>query len=81
MVRVYVGMGHQAGIRPGDLVGAITNAAKVHSKALGDIEILDRFSLIEVPESMAPTIIDRLGRARIKGQRVPVRLFREERDI
>lgn len=81
MVRVYVGTGHQAGIRPGDLVGAITNEAKIHSKVLGDIEILDRFSLIEVPEAMAPKIIDRLGRARIKGHRVPVRLFREERDI
>jgi ATP-dependent RNA helicase DeaD len=80
MVRVYVGTGHQAGIRPGDLVGAIANEAKVHSKILGDIEILDRFSLIEVPEAMAPKIIDRLGRARIKGHRVPVRLFREERD-
>ncbi|MCP9439257.1 MAG: DEAD/DEAH box helicase [Nitrospira sp.] len=81
MARIYVGTGHQAGIRPGDLVGALTNEAKVHSKVLGDIEIFDRFSLVEVPAAMVPKIIDRLGRGRIKGHRVPVRLFREERDV
>jgi ATP-dependent RNA helicase DeaD len=77
MVRVHVGAGHEAGIRPGDLVGAIANEAKVNPKVLGSIEILERFSLVEVPEPMAPTIIDVLRRVRLKGQRIPVRLFRE----
>ena len=37
--------------KPGDLVGAIANEAKLNSKSLGGIEILDRFSLVEVPEA------------------------------
>ena len=77
MARVYVGAGHEAGIRPGDLVGAIANEAKVHSNVIGSIEIEDRFSIVDVPESLAARIIDLLGRARIKGRRVPVRLFRQ----
>ena len=77
MARIYIGAGWSAGITPGDLVGAIANEARVNSKALGGIEILDRFSLVEVPEAMASKIIDVLGRARIKGQKVVVRLFRE----
>jgi ATP-dependent RNA helicase DeaD len=77
MARVYVGAGHEAGIRPGDLVGAIANEAKVHSNVIGSIEIEDRFSIVDVPESLAARIIDLLGRARIKGRRVPVRLFRD----
>jgi len=77
MARVYVGAGWSAGIRTGDLVGAIANEAKVNSNVLGGIEVLDRFSLVEVPEALVQKIIDVLGRARIKGQKVPVRLFRE----
>jgi ATP-dependent RNA helicase DeaD len=77
MARVYIGAGWSAGIRPGDLVGAIANEAKINSNALGGIEVLDRFSLVEVPEAMASKIIDVLGRTRIKGQKVVVRLFRE----
>jgi ATP-dependent RNA helicase DeaD len=77
MVRVYIGAGWSAGIRTGDLVGAIANEAKINSKILGGIEVLDRFSLVEVPEAMAARIIDVLGRTRIKGQKVVVRLFRE----
>ena len=77
MARVYIGAGREAGIRPGDLVGAIANEAKVRSSVIGAIEIEDRFSLVDVPESMAHIIIDVLGRAWIKGRKVPVRLFRE----
>lgn len=77
MVRVYVGAGHEAGIRPGDLVGAIANEAKVSSNVIGSIEIEERFSIVDVPESLAARIIELVGRARIKGRKVPVRLFRD----
>ncbi len=77
MARIYIAAGWSSGIQPGDLVGAIANEAKINSKALGGIEILDRFSLVEVPEAAAAKIIDVLGRTRIKGQKVVVRLFRE----
>ena len=77
MVRVYVGAGREAGIRPGDLVGAIANEAKVNSTVIGAIHIEERFSIVDVPEAMAKGIIDVLGRSRIKGRKVAVRLFRE----
>ncbi len=77
MARVYIGAGREAGIRPGDLVGVIANEAKVRSSVIGAIEIEDRFSIVDVPESMAHIIVDCLGRAWIKGRKVPVRLFRD----
>ena len=77
MARIYVGAGQEAGIRPGDLVGAIANEAKVSSNAIGAIQIEGRFSIVDVPEAMAQQIIEVLGRSRIKGRKVPVRLFRE----
>ena len=77
MARLYVGAGRDAGIRPGDLVGAIANEAKINSNLIGAIHIEDRFSLVDVPEQLARGIMEVLGRARIKGRKVGVRLFRE----
>jgi ATP-dependent RNA helicase DeaD len=77
MARVYVGAGRESGIRPGDLVGAIANEAKISSGVIGAIEIEERFSIVDVPVEMAKGIVEALGRSHIKGRRVPVRLFRE----
>ena len=75
--RIYVGAGRQAGIRPGDLVGAITGEAGVDSRALGAIEIADRFSIVEVPEELAKKIITALRATKIRGQKVIVRRHEE----
>jgi ATP-dependent RNA helicase DeaD len=77
VTRVYVGAGRKAGVRPGDLVGAIANEASVDSSNIGAIEIADRFSLVEVPEAMAERIIDALRSTTIKGKRVMVRRDRD----
>ncbi|MBX3235873.1 MAG: DEAD/DEAH box helicase [Nitrospiraceae bacterium] len=77
MVRVYVGAGRAAGIRPGDLVGAITNEAGITSRSIGAIEVEERFSIVDVAEDAARQVIEALGRTRLKGQKVAVRVFRE----
>ena len=76
VVRLYVGAGRIAGVRPGDLVGAITGEAGIDSRSLGSIEIGDRFSLVEVPEAMADQIITAMKSANIRGKKVQ---FRRER--
>ena len=78
MAKVYIGAGREAGIRPGDLVGAIANEAGLNSNVIGAVEVMDRFSLVEVPEVLAREIIETLSRTRIKGQKVAVRLFLEQ---
>ena len=78
MAKVYVGAGREAGIRPGDLVGAIANEAGLNSNVIGTVEVMDRFSLVEVPEVLAREVIETLSRTRIKGHKVGVRLFLEQ---
>ncbi|HXT65744.1 MAG TPA: DEAD/DEAH box helicase [Nitrospiraceae bacterium] len=78
MAKVYIGAGREAGIRPGDLVGAIANESGLNSNVIGAVEVMDRFSLVEVPEVLAREIIETLSRTRIKGQKVAVRLFLEQ---
>ena len=76
-VRLYITAGRQAGIRPGDLVGAITGEADVPSRVVGGIEIADMFSLVEVPAALADRIIGALKQTTLRGKRVTVRKDRD----
>jgi ATP-dependent RNA helicase DeaD len=80
VAKLYVGAGRKAGMRPGDLVGAIANELGVDSHAIGQIQVWDRHSIVEVPETMADEIIAALSATRIKGKRVLVRRDRGPAD-
>jgi ATP-dependent RNA helicase DeaD len=73
MVRLHVDLGRDSGVRPQDLVGAITNEAGVTGRAVGAIEISDRHSIVEVAEEVAVEVMGALRRALIRGNRPTVR--------
>ena len=75
-VRLFVGGGRRDGLRPGDLVGAITNEAGVPGSAIGAIRIDEAFSLVDVHASVADPVIRALRQATIRGRRMPVRVDR-----
>jgi ATP-dependent RNA helicase DeaD len=71
--RLFVGTGRSSGVRPQDLVGAITGESYLSGRDIGAIEIADRFSLVEVPESAADAVVAALRQTSIKGRRTTVR--------
>jgi ATP-dependent RNA helicase DeaD len=71
--RLFVGTGRSAGVRPQDLVGAITGESYLSGRDIGAIEIADRFSLVEVPESAADDVVAALRGTSIKGRSATVR--------
>src|SRR3954447_9181663 len=71
--RLFVSTGRSAGVRPQDLVGAITGESSLSGRDIGAIEIADRFSLVEVPESAADDVVAALRRTSIKGRSATVR--------
>ncbi|GAA4591221.1 DEAD/DEAH box helicase [Planotetraspora phitsanulokensis] len=77
MARLFVGAGRSARIRPQDLVGAIAGETRVSGRDIGAIEIADRFSLVEIPESAVQEVIDALRRTTIKGRKVTIRRDRD----
>ena len=79
--RIYVSVGRAAGVRPADLVGAITGEAAVSGEAVGAIELADRFSLVEVRESEADAVVEALRRATIRGRRVTASRYRPPRTV
>ncbi|MGC9664960.1 DEAD/DEAH box helicase [Planosporangium sp. 12N6] len=79
MTRLFVSAGRSAGIRPQDLVGAITGESGLTGRDIGSIEIADRFSLVEVPDDAASDVIAALRGSTIKGRKATVRRERGDR--
>ncbi len=77
MTRLFIGGGREIGLRPADVVGAIANETGLSGRAIGAIEIADRFALVEVPEEAADDVIRALNGASIRGRRLPVRRERD----
>ena len=73
VTRLYIGLGRSSGIRPGDIVGAIANEAGVSPRGIGAIDIADKFSIVEVREDEAHSIIAALRGTTLRGKKVTVR--------
>ena len=76
VTRVFIGVGRSAGVRPKDLVGAITGEAGIHGRQIGSIQISERFSLVEVADDVAEHVMNALKASTVKGKKVTVRLDR-----
>ncbi|WP_182907316.1 DEAD/DEAH box helicase [Microbispora sp. H13382] len=78
MSRVFVGAGRSAGVRPQDIVGAITGETRVSGREIGAIEIADRFTLVEIPDGAVDEVVSALRRTTIKGKKPIVRRDRDD---
>ncbi|MGH7620102.1 MAG: DbpA RNA binding domain-containing protein, partial [Gemmatimonadaceae bacterium] len=75
--RLFVGLGRSSGVRPQDIVGAIANEAGVDARGIGTIDISEEFSLVDVPQDEAHSIIAALRGATLRGKKnVAVRMDR-----
>ena len=75
--RLFVGLGRSSGIRPQDIVGAIANEAGIDARGIGTIDISEEFSLVDVPQDEAHSIIAALRGTTLRGKKnVAVRLDR-----
>lgn len=79
VARLFIGLGRRAGLRPQDLVGAIAGESGLSARDIGAIQITDRFSLVEVPESAADMVIEAMSQATIRGRKPTVRRERYSR--
>jgi ATP-dependent RNA helicase DeaD len=72
--KLFIGLGRAAGVRPQDLVGAITGESSLSGRQIGGIEITERFALVEVPSAAADEVVKALRATMIKGRKATVRL-------
>ncbi len=72
-VKIRIGLGRRAGIRPADLVGAIVNEARIDPGQVGAIDIVDNFSLVEVEAGEVNEVVEALRKTKIRGRTANVR--------
>lgn len=57
MVRLLVDLGHKQGVRPGDIVGAIASEAGIPGKAIGQIDIQQNRTYVDVKADLADRVL------------------------
>ncbi|WP_292037963.1 DEAD/DEAH box helicase [Massilia sp. UBA6681] len=70
MATFRIEVGHQHGVKPGNIVGAIANEADMPAKYMGRIEIYDDYSTIDLPDDMTQELIDHLKTVWVAGQQL-----------
>ncbi|HUF98329.1 MAG TPA: DEAD/DEAH box helicase [Ilumatobacter sp.] len=77
---VYINVGRKAGVRPGDLVGAIANETGLSGSDIGPIRIADFYSVVGVPESSVDDVVRKMRKAQVRGKDAEARRFVESGD-
>jgi len=72
--RWRVAVGHRDGLQPGALVGALTGEGGLSGKDLGKIDIFGSFALVDIPGGLSAEAVDRLGRTRVAGRPLRIRV-------
>jgi len=73
-VRYRIGVGHEHGVQPSNIVGAIANEAAIDSKHIGRISIFDAYSTVDLPEGMPSETYEQLQKTWVCGQRLAIRV-------
>ncbi|AXF85454.1 ATP-dependent RNA helicase DeaD [Ephemeroptericola cinctiostellae] len=63
-----IAVGHEHGVKPGNIVGAIANEANIESRYIGRIDIRDEYTLLDLPSDLSPETIEHLRGVRVAGQ-------------
>jgi ATP-dependent RNA helicase DeaD len=66
--KLIVNAGRAAGLEVADLVHAITGAAGLDGEAVRNVQVLDRFAFVEVPEADAKRVIESVSGTSVRGR-------------
>jgi len=74
MERYRIAVGRKHGAKPANIVGAIANEAGIENRYIGEIQIFDDHSIVDLPVGMPMEIFNHLQNVRIMGK--PLKIFR-----
>ena len=70
MERFRLEVGYAHGVKPGNIVGAISNEAGIDGKVIGRIELYEDYSTVDLPEGMPREILQILKKAWVSGNQM-----------
>lgn len=72
LVRLFINVGSKKRVRPKDIVGAIAGECGIPGKAIGDIDIYDDYTFLDVPKKYVKDILKGMKGKKIKKVSVKV---------
>jgi len=76
MRRFRLNVGRRDQVKPGNIVGAIANEAELESKYIGEIEIREDYSTVDLPADMPKEIMGILKKARVAGRALGLSVYK-----
>jgi ATP-dependent RNA helicase DeaD len=77
-LRYYLGVGRIDHVTPRDIVGAIAGEANINSSNIGRIKLFDKFSTVELPNTLPQDVLDILSEMTIRGNDARFRVMTDE---
>ena len=77
-LRYYLGVGRIDHVSPRDIVGAIAGEANINSSNIGRIKLFDKFSTVELPNTLPQDVLDILSEMTIRGNDARFRIMTDE---
>ncbi|MDX9916990.1 MAG: DEAD/DEAH box helicase [Gudongella sp.] len=79
LTRLHVNLGKEHGFSPRHLLAAIFQETGLSKKLIGNIDVYDRFTFMEIDSGYTDTVIAGLDGKRIKGQKVKIERASEKK--
>jgi ATP-dependent RNA helicase DeaD len=70
--KLIVGAGRTDGLEPADVVGAVVDNTHLENDDVRHVRVLERFSFVEVPESRAGEVAEKVSGNRVRGAELQV---------
>lgn len=74
MARLFINIGKDLNVKPGDVLGAVAGETGIPGKMVGSIDMYDKYTFVEVPQDIADMVVDAMQNAKIKGKSVHMEL-------
>jgi len=74
MTALFVNVGEKDGVRPQELVAAVTSASGIPGSQVGKVEVRDTHSIVEIAASVAELVAGKLTGSVVRGRRVQARV-------
>ena len=70
MARLFINIGKNQNVKPGDILGAIAGESGMPGKMVGSIDMYDKYTFVEVPRENADAVLNALKDVKIKGKNI-----------
>ncbi len=70
MARLFINIGKNQNVKPGDILGAIAGESGMPGKMVGSIDMYDKYTFVEVPRESADAVLKAMKDVKIKGKNI-----------